>query len=307
MEKIKIGVVGCGVLGSRHADIYSKMPGVELVGVYDTHSERAAQIASSAKTKTFPSAAALAEAVDALSVCTPAHTHYDVAKPLLEAGRHLLVEKPLTTNLADADELVAIAKRNNLIVQIGHVERFNAAVMAMKDIVKNPRFIECDRIGPYDPRIQDVGVVLDLMIHDIDIVLHLVSSPVKDVHVIAVNIMSPTEDFANCRITFENGAVCSLTASRIARDRMRKIRIFQDNAYLSLDYMRQEAVILTKENGSTAYRTIEIQKTQPLQDELAEFVECLRKKDRPRVSGEEGRAALAVALQVLDQIAAAKK
>lgn len=305
MEKtVKVGVVGCGILGSRHAEIYSRLPSVELVGVYDIHPEKTESVALLCKSKAFSGLEEFYGKVDAISVCTPAQKHYEVARELLEHDIHLLVEKPITTRLEDADDLLRIAQERNLILQAGHIERFNAAVRVIKDIVRNPRFIECDRIGPYDPRIQDVGVILDLMIHDIDIVLHIVDSKVESVETIALSILSPTEDFANCRIRFVNGTVCNLTASRIARSPLRKIRIFQENAYISLDYVHQEAVILTTENGATAYRTIDIKKSRPLEEELNTFVECVRTKERPRVSGKEGRAALAVALQALEQILA---
>ncbi len=302
MDSIRMGVIGCGVLGTRHAEIYSKIPGVVLAGVTDIHPERAARLAQSCGTRAFASLESMRGHIDAASVCTPAHTHFAVARELLDSGVHLMVEKPLTTVLADADELLRVAREKKVILQTGHVERFNAAVQTIKGIVQNPRFIECDRIGPYDPRITDVGVILDLMIHDIDIVLYIVGSKVTSIEAIAVNIFSPTEDFANCRMIFENGTVCNLTASRMARDRLRKIRIFQENAYISLDYVRQEAVILTKENGTTAYRTIDIEKSEPLREELENFVSCVRTKEQPLVSGEEGRAALAVALRALEQI-----
>lgn len=303
-NRVRAGVVGCGNLGSKHAEIYSRMPRVDLVGVYDIHPEKTEEAASAYNTRPFKKLESFAGQVDAASICTPAETHFAVAKDLLEAGIHVLVEKPITTRLEDADELLRIAREKKLILQTGHVERFNAAVRVIKDIVKSPRFIECDRIGPYDARVQDIGVVLDLMIHDIDIVLHLVRSEVESIETIALNILSPTEDFANCRIRFENGTVCSLTASRIARDRLRKIRIFQENAYISLDYVNQEAVILTTEDSSTEYRTIDIKKSQPLEDELSYFIDCVQTEGQPLVSGEEGRAALVIALQALEQIMA---
>ena len=300
--KTRVAVIGCGVLGTRHAEIYHELPDVELAGVYDIHPDRTQHLADLLGVRAFGRLAQIFGTIDAASICTPAHTHFEVARELLLKGVHLLVEKPITTRLEDADELLRLAREENLTLQAGHVERFNPAVQAIKSIVKNPKFIECDRIGPYDSRITDVGVILDLMIHDIDILLHIVGSKVKSVDTIAMNIMSPTEDFANTRLTFENGTVSSLTASRIARDRLRKIRIFQENAYISLDYVRQEAVILTKENGTTAYKTIDIEKAHPLKKELAEFIQCVRTRERPLVSGEEGRAALEVALKILEQV-----
>ena len=303
-NKIRTAVIGCGNLGTKHAEIYSRMDKVDLVGVFDVHPEKTERVASSCNTRAFNSLESLFGKIDAASICTPAHTHYTVARSLLENRTHILIEKPITTKLEEADDLLCLAKDRQLILHTGHIERFNAAIRVMKDIVKNPRFIECDRLGPYDPRVQDVGVVLDLMIHDIDIVLHIVGSKVESIETIALNILSETEDFANCRIRFENGTVCSLTASRIARDRLRKIRIFQENAYLSLDYIRQEAVILTRQDGTTAYRTIDIKKSKPLEEELSYFVRCVQTKEEPLVSGEEGRDALAVALQALEQIMA---
>jgi predicted dehydrogenase len=302
MKDLRVGVIGCGFLGSRHAEIYHQLPHVKLVGICDTDFEKARKVASLYDSKAYDNLELMLGTLDAASICTPAHAHHEVSKPLLEQGVHLLIEKPITTQLAEADELLQIAREKNLTLQTGHIERFNAAVRVIKDIVKKPRFIECDRIGPYSNRIIDVGVVLDLMIHDIDIVLHIVGSKVKSVDTIGLNLMSETEDFANCRLHFENGTVCDLTASRIARDRLRKIRIFQEDAYISLDYIRQEALILTKKNGSANYQTVDIKKSEPLREELTDFISCIQKKERPLVSGEEGRAALSVALQILECI-----
>lgn len=304
---IKVAVIGCGVLGNRHTEIYQKMPGVEVIGVSDLDLERAKTLANRHGIESSNSPQSFFGRVDAISICTPAITHYDVAKPVLQAGIHVLVEKPITTKLEAADELLKLAKHKRLILQTGHVERFNAAVRKMKMIVKDPIFIECDRIGPYDPRISDVGVVLDLMIHDIDILLYVVNSPILSIDTIGHQMLSHTEDFANVRIHFENGTVASLTASRMARDRLRKIRVFQQNAYISLDYSRQEALILTKENGKTEYQTIDIKKTDALRDELTEFIDCVRSKGEPSVSGEEGRAALEVALKIQKKIEEAQR
>jgi predicted dehydrogenase len=300
-------VIGCGVLGTRHAEIYARLPSVELVGVFDIHPEKTQTVAALCNTRPFNDLESLARQVDAASVCTPARAHYGVARTLMDKGVHLLIEKPITTRLEEADELLRLAHEKRLILQTGHVERFNAAIRHIKTLVKNPRFIECDRIGTYDARVQDVGVILDLMIHDIDILLYLVGSEVELLDTIAMSMLSPTEDFANCRIRFKNGTVASLTASRIARAPLRKIRIFQENAYISIDYVRQEAAILTQDSQGTAYRTIDILKSQPLQEELGTFVSCVRNGEQPLVSGVEGRAALAVALRALEQVSAASR
>ena len=305
MSKLKLGVVGCGVLGSRHAEIYKNLPDVELVAVCDRHLDRAVKLGSDLDAKAFDQLEPLLDVVDAVSVCTPAVEHHSVSKSALNAGLHLLVEKPITTTLPDADELLKIAKERKLILQTGHIERFNGAVSAVKKIVNNPVFIECDRIGFFDPRISDVGVVLDLMIHDIEIILYLVNSPVKTVQAVGMNILSQSEDFANCRIEFESGTVCNLTASRMAQKRLRKIRIFEKNRYISLDYFRQEVLTFNKESAHTSetlYRPLDVRKSNPLEDEIKDFVRCVKHNQEPEVRGEDARAALKVALQILNQI-----
>lgn len=242
---------------------------------------------------------------DAVSICTPAVTHFDVATQALKRGKHVLVEKPITTRLEDADALVDLAAKQKLILQTGHVERFNGAVKTIKEMVKNPIFIECDRIGIYDQRIADVGVVLDLMIHDIDILLYLVRSTVTDIQAVGMSIFSENEDFVNARLTFASGTVCNITASRMAQKRVRKLRIFEKSRYISMDYYGQEALTFTR-NGfvgdETPYQPIDIRKTNSLTDELSAFVACVRENRPPQVRGQEGREALEVALKVLEQI-----
>ncbi len=299
---LKVAVIGTGKLGMRHAEVYSKLPGVRLVGVCDILEERAKATAQQCHTQAFTDYRALLEVVDAASIVVPSHQHYAISKDFLKNGVNLLVEKPFTTTLPQADKLLALAKKRRLIIQVGHIERFNPAIRAIKNLIKSPRFIECHRLGPYDPRIADVGVTLDLMIHDIDIVLDLVRSPIRHVDAAGAFILSKTEDIANARIRFANHAVCDLTASRVTTDVTRKIRIFQDNAYISLDYVTQEAMIYSKENGSIHHKNIDIQKNNSLKEELTAFVDCVRKKKQPLVSGEEGRAALALALRISGQI-----
>ncbi len=209
MQKtLKIAVIGAGKLGSRHAEVYSKLPGIELVGVCDIIDHRAKETAHHCRTKAYKDHRELLGHVDAASIVVPSSKHRAISKDFLENNVHLLIEKPITTTLAEADELLAIAKEKNLIIQVGHIERFNSAIRAIKNIIKVPRFIECHRLGPYDPRVTDVGVTLDLMIHDIDIVLDLVKSPIKFVDAVGANILSKTEDISNARIRFENNSVC---------------------------------------------------------------------------------------------------
>jgi len=303
MQKLlRVAVVGAGKLGARHAEVYSKLPGVELVGVCDIIEHRAKECALHCKTKAYKDYRELLGQLDAASIAVPSHMHHSISKEFLEQGTHLLIEKPITTSLADADGLLAIAKEKGLIIQVGHIERFNSAIRAIKNIIKVPRFIECHRLGPYDPRIINTGVTIDLMIHDIDIVLDLVKSPIKYVDAVGACILSKTEDIANARIRFENNSVCDLTASRVTKNVMRKIRIFQDDAYISMDYVKQEAAIHTRENGSIHYRIIDITKSDSLKEELADFISCVRNQKQPIVSGVEGRAALALALQIQQQI-----
>ena len=299
---IRVAVIGCGKLGSRHAEVYSKMQGIVLAGVCDVHAEKSHEIAKRCKTQAFTDHRELLKLVDAASIVVPSHKHHDISKDFLESNIHLLIEKPITTKLEDADALIALAARKNCMIQVGHIERFNSAIRTIKGIIKNPRFIECHRLGPFDPRVADVGVTLDLMIHDIDIVLDLVKSPVKHIDSVVACIVSKTEDIANARLRFENNAVCNLTASRVTPDVQRRIRIFQDNAYISLDYVSQEAQIYTKDALGIHHKKIDITKADSLKEELSDFIECVRSKKRPLVSGEEGREALAVALEISKQI-----
>lgn len=303
MEKpIRIAVIGTGKLGARHAEVYSKLHGIELVGVCDIHEQRAKDVAERCKTKAYKNYKDLLPLVDAASIVVPSHLHYEVSKHFLENHVHLLIEKPITTDLGQADKLLALAKKSGLLIQVGHIERYNSAIRTIKNIIKNPRFIECHRLGPYDPRVADVGVTLDLMIHDIDIVMDLVASPIVNVDAVGAFILSKTEDISNARIRFANHAVCDLTASRVTQDITRKIRVFQDNAYISLDYVNQEALIFTKDHGHIHHKKIDITKSDSLKEELTDFIHCIRNKKKPMVSGEEGRSALALALQISTQI-----
>ena len=303
MQKlIRVAVIGAGKLGKRHAETYSKMSGIDLVGVCDVHADRAKESADTCGTRFFTDHRALLSRVDAASIVVPSHKHHDISRDFLEKGIHLLIEKPITTRLKDADNLLRLAAKHHSLIQVGHIERFNSAIRAIKNIIKNPRFIECHRLGPYDPRVADVGVTLDLMIHDIDIVLDLVKSPVKHIDSVGACIISKTEDIANARVRFKNNAVCNLTASRVTPEVQRRIRIFQDDAYICLDYVTQTAEITTKKNSHIHHKKINITKTDSLKEELSDFIDCVRHQRHPLVSGQEGREALAVALEISKQI-----
>jgi predicted dehydrogenase len=301
-KAIKVAVIGVGKLGLRHAEVYTKLHGVELAGVCDLIEHRAKEAAHRFKTRAHTDYRELLKNVQAASIVVPSEHHYAISRDFLGHHVHLLIEKPIATTLEEADKLLALAEEKKLILQVGHIERFNSAVRAAKHVIKTPRFIECHRLGPYDPRVKDTGVTLDLMIHDIDIILDLVRSPVKHVDSVGAYILSKTEDIANARIRFMNNTVVDLTASRVTKDIQRKIRVFQDDAYISLDYVTQEAQIYTRENGHIHHKKIDITKSDSLKEELSDFIDCVRTGRQPVVSGREGRDALALALQISQQI-----
>ena len=236
------------------------------------------------------------------SIVTPTNTHAEVGKAFLEQGVHILVEKPITKTLEDADELLKKARDKNLIIQVGHVERFNAGIRAIKSIINKPVFIECHRLSLFKKRSLDIGVVLDLMIHDIDIILDLVNSKVVKMDALGVKILTLHEDLANVRLQFENGTISNITASRVANKTMRKIRIFQEDAYISLDYEKQEAYIYRKAGSKITRKKIRIKKEESLLSELKAFVDCVKNNEKPLVSGEEAREALRMALEITKQI-----
>ena len=302
MSKVKVGIVGVGHLGAIHAKVYSKMDDVELVGVCDCNLERALEIGKKYHTRSFADYEDLFDKVAAASIVVPTSLHYNIAKEFLNHGIHVLIEKPITKTLSEADELIEIAKKKDVIIQVGHVERFNAAVLALEHVLKKPKFLECQRLGPFHKRVEDVGVVLDLMIHDIDIVLGLIKQEVVNIEAVGLSTMSDHEDVANVRLTFEDGTLADITASRVTKDVVRKIRIFQEDSYISLDYVNQEVTLFKKTGAKILKEKVKIKKTQPLNEELYSFIECVRTGKKPTVSGVEGRRALAVALAILEKI-----
>jgi len=314
---VRIGVVGAGALGYHHVRLLRDVAGASLVGFFDTRAERSRQVAQELDTRAFDDLDALIEGCDALTIAVPTPAHYAVAKPALERGRHLLIEKPLATTLAEADELLAIATRTGALVQTGHVERFNRAVRAALPYVEAPRFIDSDRLAPFNPRGSDVAVVLDLMIHDIDLVLTLVGSHVADVHAVGVPVLTPFVDIANARVAFASGAVANITSSRVSRERMRKVRIFQQSGYLSLDLasgdgefyrLRGDVDLAALAKGPLALEAfveripLEAPEGEPLRLEFESFVAAIRGEQGVVVSGEDGREALAVALRIVGEI-----
>jgi predicted dehydrogenase len=301
-KKIKIGVIGVGHLGEAHAYIYKEMPEVELVGVVDINPQRAREIGVRLNTDSYDDYHKLLGKVEAVSIAVPTDSHFSIARDFLENNIHTLIEKPVTKTVGEAEELLNISKKKGLILQVGHVERFNAAVIAMEKLVTSPRFIEVHRLSPYQSRGIEVGVVLDLMIHDLDIILQLVSSPVSKIEALGVNILTPFEDIANVRLSFSDGAIANITASRVSEEKMRKIRIFQDDAYISLDYIEQKFSVYRKKENKIVKEEVVLQKTEPLKEELKDFVRCVRGGRRPRVPGEEAKEVLELALEITHQI-----
>ena len=306
MDKIKIGVVGVGHLGSIHTKVYSRLDSIKLVGVCDCNIERALEIGKKYRTASFSDYEELFDKVDAVSIAVPTSLHYNIAKDFLNHNIHVLIEKPITKTLSEADELIEIAKNNRLIVQVGHIERFNSAVLAIEPYLQKPKFIECQRLGPFHRRVKDVGVVLDLMIHDIDIVLGLIKQDVVNIEAVGLSTISDYEDVANVRLTFEDGTIADITASRVTKDVVRKMRIFQEDSYVSLDYVTQDAAIFRKTEDRIVKEKIRIRKKEPLKKELKSFIECVRTGKRPIVSGIEGRRALQVALAIIEKIKPSK-
>lgn len=307
MDKIKVGVIGVGHLGSFHTKVYSRLDHVKLVGICDCNLERAIEIGRKYRTASYSDYEDLFDKVDAVSIAVPTSLHYNIAKDFLSHNIHVLIEKPITKTLSEADELIDIAREKNLIIQVGLIERFNSAVLAIEPYIAKPKFIECQRLGPFHKRVKDVGVVLDLMIHDIDIVLGLMKQDVANIEAVGLSTVSDYEDVANVRLTFEGGAIADITASRVTKDVVRKMRIFQEDSYVSLDYVTQDAAIFRKTGDKIIKERIRIKKKEPLKKELKSFIECIRTGKKPVVSGVEGRRALQVALEILDKIKPAKK
>ena len=297
---IRAGVVGVGSIGKNHARIYSGLPGVEFSAILDTNRETGTAISAEYGVKAVSDLSEFAELIDVATVSTPTPDHHETGKFLLHQGKHLLIEKPITETPEQAQELVKLAKERSLILQIGHVERFNPVLGALEQRLTRPRFIESHRLSPYPFRSVEIGVVLDLMIHDLEIILHLVRSPVKSIDAVGVPVLSKGEDIANAQIRFQNGCVANVTASRISPEKMRKIRVFQEDAYLSLDYQNQSAEMFRLVNGKITREVVEIEKDEPLKRELQSFVECSRRGVQPVVSGSEAAAALELAIEITE-------
>ena len=301
---MKAVVIGVGHLGQHHARILASLPGVSLAGVVDINRDRAARIASEYRTTAFGDAREIA-GLDVAVIATPTESHAALARPLLEAGVHMLIEKPVTQTVAEADALIAAAKKSGAVLAVGHSERFNPAVAAARPYVNDPRFIEVHRLGTQLGRSLDIDVVLDLMIHDLDLILSLVPSEIESVEAVGVPVLTPKVDIANARVRFKNGCIANLTASRISRDQIRKIRFFQRERYLSIDTAAREVEMyqLAPQPGGVPKidgGKLPVSGDEPLKNELEDFVAAVREKRAPAVPGEQGRAALALAVRIVE-------
>ena len=304
MKKLRIGVVGVGHIGSNHARIYSELPNAELVAILDIDPARADEIGGKYKAKAVASLNEFAGMIDAASVATPTSAHFSIARDLLAQGKHLLIEKPITEKTSDARDLAQVAAEKGLVLQVGHVERFNPVLSALEQRLTHPRFIEAHRLSPYPNRSTEIGVVLDLMIHDLEIILHLVDSTLENIDAVGVPVLSRGEDIANARLRFASGCIANVTSSRISPERMRKIRVFQEDAYLSLDYQGQSGEIYRRVDGQITREPVAIEKEEPLRQQLASFIDCALTGGEPRVSGSHAAAALELAVEITRRIAA---
>ena len=306
-RELRMAVVGVGHLGRHHVRLLAAMDGVTLTGVVDTNEARAAEIAAGAGTTAYTSWREMVGAVDAVAIAVPTEAHLEVALGFIEAGVHVLVEKPLARSVAEADAMIAAAAARGVRLAVGHTERFNPAVTAARRLLSQPRFIEVHRLGTFPERSLDIDVVFDLMIHDLDLLLSIVAEPVVRVEAVGVPVLTPRIDIANVRLTFAGGCIANLTASRISRDRVRKIRFFQPHSYLSIDYAAQEVEHWTLGQGPSGTPAIQggkldVTKDEPLRCELEDFVQAVRDRRPPRVTGEQGRDALRLATTIVERM-----
>ncbi|MEM0969577.1 MAG: Gfo/Idh/MocA family oxidoreductase [Verrucomicrobiota bacterium] len=299
---VRTGVVGVGSIGQNHARIYGALDSCHLTAIFDRDPDRAREFSEKYGGEVTHSLEEFAELVDAASISTPTVTHREIASELLTRGVHCLVEKPIADRTEDAQAMVELAKEHDRLLQVGHIERFNPVLSQLESRLSDPKFIEVHRLSPFPNRSMDVGVVLDVMIHDLEIVLHLVRSPIAHLDAVGVPVLTAREDLANVRIRFKNGCVANITASRVSPEKLRKIRVFQHDTYLSLDYQEQAGKIYRKEGLQIIPEEVIVERDEPLKLELSSFVDCVARRERPKVSGAEAAAALEVALEITKKI-----
>ncbi len=309
MKKLRVGVIGVGYLGQFHAEKYARMSDVELVGIVDIDKSRAQTVAGKVNTKSFINHKALFGIVDAVSIAAPTPAHFEIAKDFLQHNIDILIEKPITETTEDADTLIRLSESRNLIIQVGHLERFNPAIVALKDIVKKPMFIESHRLSIFKGRCTDVSVVLDLMIHDIDLILNFVGSKIVGIHASGVPVVSEHVDIANARLEFESGCVANVTASRISTKDERKIRLFQKDAYVSVDFSKREVTAIQQNSNIDCglipgmdIKQMSFETGDALENELKSFVKAVNRREPPEVTAQMGRDALEIALSIMNQI-----
>ena len=322
-KQVNIGVIGVGHLGFHHATHLSKIKNANLVGIYDINSKRLDEVSKQLNVPSFESLDLLIDRVDALSIVTPTSTHKVVAEKCIQNGKHVFIEKPITTTTNDADHIVQLAKKNNTIIQVGHIERFNPALLALSSLEIQPKYIEVHRMAPFMSRGTDVPVVLDLMIHDIDLVLSFIDSPVKDIYANGVSIMTSSVDIANARIKFKNGSIANITSSRVAKDKVRKIKIFQQDLYVTIDFLAGISEVYKAMDASADdpdaimsaplvdpdgkhrqifYEKPIVQKQDALKLELENYIQSIMGNETPIVDGVAGKQALEVAIKIHDKI-----
>jgi len=308
-DSLKVAVVGAGHLGKWHADKYAAHADCELVAVVDSDADTAAAVAGRHGARAVTDYKEILGAVDAVSLVVPTSLHHRIARDLLAAGIHCLIEKPVTETVAEAQELIELAAAGNLILQVGHIERFNAVMMDIDALLDNPRFIESSRLAPFTPRATDVSVILDLMIHDIDIILDLIDSPIRDIRASGISVLSDEIDIANARLEFDNGCVANVTASRISRKRERRLRIFQKDTYLSADF-QDRILAINRKGGDTdehgfpgiTHEQREYENSDALNLEILDFIRAIRSGQPPKVTGEDGKRALETATRITQLI-----
>ncbi len=321
-KQVKVGVIGVGHLGQHHVKHFASLPGVNLIGIYDLDTARASEIAKQHNTKSYNNVDELLVSCDALSIVTPTTQHAIIAEHCIKHGKHVFIEKPITKTVTEADHLLSLTRKNGTVIQVGHIERLNPALLALKDFKIKPKFIEVQRLAPYTVRGTEVPVVLDLMIHDIDIILSLVNSPVKNIRASGVSIMTNSVDIANARVRFENGTVANLTSSRVAQNKVRKLKFFQRDMYVTIDFLQgltevyrainsdtqvSKALVTAPLNSDGGQRAIvyekpPVEKVDALRLELANFIESIQGKSKPIVDGKAGRDALEVATNIQKMI-----
>ena len=322
-RQVNIGVIGVGHLGVHHASHLTKIKNANLVGIFDSDHQRSQEISKKLNTKSFESIDKLLDSVEALSIVTPTSTHRDVAERCIKKGKHVFIEKPVTSTVDDANHLIELAKKHRVIIQVGHIERFNPALLALSNLQIDPKYIEVHRMAPFMSRGTDVPVVLDLMIHDIDLILSFINSPVKEIYANGVSIMTNSVDIANARIKFENGAIANITSSRVAKDRVRKIKMFQQDLYVTIDFLAgisevykamdasqndpdaiMSAPLVGKDgrHRQIFYEKPTAKKTDALKAELKNYINAVLGKEKPMVDGFAGKQALDVAIRIHDKI-----